>query len=121
MDADTRTRRDAFARVLQSQLGDQRWSVDELRVVQFVVDGLQRGRDVYGPLDLATDKRDLRNEARAEARDLIIYRACELLKALDSDTQLPLRRKTITVPPMPAGVSVVVSDVDAKFDDGGDA
>lgn len=110
MTATDRTRRDAYARVLQAQLGDELWSVDELRVVQFVVDGLRHGRDVYGPLDLATDKRDLRNEARAEARDLIIYRACELLKALDSDRNIPLRRKSITVPPMPSGVSVTVTD-----------
>lgn len=77
------TRRDAYARLLASQLADDRWSVDELRVVQLVVDGLARGRSIYGALDLASDTRDWALEARAEARDLVVYRACEMLAAQD--------------------------------------
>jgi hypothetical protein len=97
------SQRDAYVRSLQSQLSDARWSVDELRVIQQVVDGLVRGRDIYGPLQLATDHRNWRAEARAEYRDAAIYEACAMLASSDRDLEIPvdppLRRKTITVPP----------------------
>lgn len=94
------TRRDAYARCLASELADDRWSVDELRVVQLVVDGLVHGRDVYGALDLATDTRDFALEARAEARDLVVYRACQLLAEQDkrrAELELAVAREIIDV------------------------
>jgi hypothetical protein len=52
-----------------------RCSEDERAVVERVVQGIERGRSVYGPMNLATDKRDLIAEADDEARDWLIYRA----------------------------------------------
>lgn len=48
-------------------------SPDELRVVEQLLDGLERGRAVYGMLELASDNRDWLAEARAELRDCLFY------------------------------------------------
>jgi hypothetical protein len=52
-----------------------RCSDDERAVVERIVEGIEKGRSVYGPMNLATDKRDLISEASDEARDWLIYRA----------------------------------------------
>lgn len=54
--------------------------LDELEVVEKVADGLVRGRAVYGPLEVATDGRDLAGEAAAELRDAMVYAAAGLLR-----------------------------------------
>lgn len=53
---------------------------DELDVLIEVADGLKRGRDAYGPLDIATDRRDFDAEAQDELRDFVVYRAIAALK-----------------------------------------
>jgi hypothetical protein len=53
---------------------------DELEVTLLVVEGLARGRIVYGELRVAHDGRDFRAEASAELRDAIVYVAAELLR-----------------------------------------
>ena len=68
---DTRTR---IADYL-AQLGP-----DELDVVLVVVEGLARGRAIYGELDLAADRRDFRREAGEEVRDAIVYFGAELVR-----------------------------------------
>lgn len=50
-------------------------SYDELRVLDRVLDGIERGREVYGPLDLQKDGRDFRREGAMECRDYLFY-AC---------------------------------------------
>lgn len=53
---------------------------DELEVVLFVVEGLARGRAVYGELDVASDRRDYRREAGEEVRDALVYLGAELVR-----------------------------------------
>jgi hypothetical protein len=50
-------------------------SEDEIAVLEHILAGVEKGREVYGPMVLATDLRDLTAEADDEARDWIIYRA----------------------------------------------
>ena len=45
-----------------------------------VAQGLDEGRAVYGPLDLATDQRDLLGEAAAELRDACVYLAAAIVR-----------------------------------------
>lgn len=68
---------DARARLaaLLDQLGP-----DELAVMEMVAHGLVRGRQVYGELDVATDRRDLHAELGAELRDALVYAAAGLLR-----------------------------------------
>ena len=53
---------------------------DELDVVLGVVEGLARGRAIYGELDLAADRRDFRREAGEEVRDALVYLGAELVR-----------------------------------------
>lgn len=48
-------------------------SRDELRVIDRVLQGLERGRAVYGPLNVNTDPRDFEREAAEEFRDALVY------------------------------------------------
>ena len=50
-------------------------SNDERKVLEEILRRIEAGRDVYGPLDLASDKRDFAAEATEEATDWTIYRA----------------------------------------------
>ena len=55
-----------------------RWSVgqlnaDELAVVAAVVRRLRRGRETYGPLDVAGDSRCWRRERVEELEDALVY------------------------------------------------
>ena len=54
---------------------------DELEVLELVVAGLVRGREVYGELDLVGDRRDFAREALEEARDGLVYVAAGLVRA----------------------------------------
>jgi hypothetical protein len=51
---------------------------DEQRVALRFLDRLAMGRQAYGELDLATDRRDFREEALQEALDLAAYLAMRL-------------------------------------------
>lgn len=53
---------------------------DELRVVMHVIERLRIGRERYGPLDLATNPKDWRNEATEEFLDGAIYLAMDAVK-----------------------------------------
>lgn len=56
---------------------------DELRVIDSILAGLEKGRSVYGPLDLQSDPRDWQREAAEERRDTLIYDACCLISRQD--------------------------------------
>lgn len=57
---------------------------DERRVLtdilDFVLQGLEKGREIYGPMNLLTDDRDLELEAREEMRDGLVYETAAKLK-----------------------------------------
>jgi hypothetical protein len=52
---------------------------DEQRVLVAIAERLSMGAKQYGPLDLATDRRDWRREGFEEAADLAVYAACGML------------------------------------------
>ena len=54
-------------------------SIDELAVIEYVLDGIELGRVQYGPLNLAADARNFREERAQEARDSLFYAACEYI------------------------------------------
>jgi len=53
---------------------------DEMAVLIDVAGGLVRGREVYGPLDVRTDRRDFVREVGEELRDTIVYAAMERIR-----------------------------------------
>lgn len=71
--SDDNTARDALARSICARLCDARRSHDELRVVDDVLAGIERGADNYGAMDLARDGRDFDEETAQEFRDALIY------------------------------------------------
>jgi hypothetical protein len=54
-------------------------SVDELRVVDRVLDGIDTGRQLYGPLDISTRPRNWKRESAMEMRDYLFYCAAHLV------------------------------------------
>lgn len=76
----TQERRDALERTINGRLGA--CSHDELRVIDGILLGLEKGRPEYGPLDLSKP-RDWRGEADQERRDMAIYDACARLSQQD--------------------------------------
>lgn len=56
-------------------------SFDELRVLARVLDGIERGREQYGPLDIERDVRDWRREGADEMRDWLFYCAAHEVAA----------------------------------------
>lgn len=60
-------------------------SPDERAVVLDLLDGLERGRLVYGPLEIDADRRDFADEARQEARDWLVYTIADSLRRKRSD------------------------------------
>ena len=54
---------------------------DELRVLVFVAGRLAHGREEYGELHLARDRRDFRQERAEELADALIYSACDEMRA----------------------------------------
>jgi hypothetical protein len=71
--------RTTLARSLCSRIFDERRSLDELRVLDFVLAGLEQGGDIYGPLDVSKDKRNFLREGAFELRDMIVYYAAHAL------------------------------------------
>ncbi len=59
-----------------AELGD-----DEIRVIAFLARRLLEGQRAYGLLDLATDRRDWKQERAQELADALVYTAFEALKA----------------------------------------
>jgi hypothetical protein len=53
---------------------------DEILVVREVVVGLKQGRQVYGPLDLQSDRRDMVGETLEEVRDALVYVGAALVR-----------------------------------------
>lgn len=79
MSTDDTIRRDAIARSLCTRLCDERRSIDELRVIDWVLEGLELGAESYGPLDIASDVRNFRRERAMEARDMLFYSAAQAI------------------------------------------
>jgi hypothetical protein len=52
----------------------------EVDLIDFILEGIESGVDVYGRFDPATDKRDLPFEAAKEFRDAFVYFAGDFLK-----------------------------------------
>lgn len=57
-----------------------RMSRDERRLLACITRRLDRGRQDYGALDLAKDRRDFGQEAGEELVDGVIYLAAELIR-----------------------------------------
>jgi hypothetical protein len=55
---------------------------DEVRVLTRIAERLRFGRQAYGPLFVAGDRREFRGkEARQEVEDALVYFACAWLKS----------------------------------------
>lgn len=54
--------------------------VDELAVLCLVAERLRLGRERYGPLQVATDRRDFGVEALEEVADGLVYAAVALMR-----------------------------------------
>jgi hypothetical protein len=114
--------RDAIAIALRAQLLDDRWSADELLVIDHVMNGLKRGREIYGSLNVLQDRRDFGDEARQEWRDALIYVAAHEIATNLHRRQRVLASETngatpATTPPLsgPASrISPVVRSTPAK-------
>jgi len=59
----------------------RRLNEDELEVLAEVAQGLLRGQDQYGPLDLDRDGRDFQRETLDEVRDGLVYVGVQLVQA----------------------------------------
>lgn len=53
---------------------------DELAALELCAQGLARGRETYGELDIDRDRRDFADEAIAELRDTMVYASAALLR-----------------------------------------
>lgn len=53
---------------------------DERAVLMSVAEGLVKGREVYGPLNASTEKRDMPREAFEEIRDGLIYLGVKMVQ-----------------------------------------
>jgi len=53
---------------------------DELDVLTRIAHRLVAGRRIYGPLDIATDRRDWRRERDEEAADYLVYQMVLTIK-----------------------------------------
>jgi hypothetical protein len=81
-------RKAALQRSLCARLCDERRSVDELRVIDWVLSGLEEGADQYGPLHVVSDERNFPRERAREGRDSLFYAACEALKKINVEEEL---------------------------------
>lgn len=82
-----RTRREALARSLCARLCDSRRSLDELRVIDWVLEGLELGAVDYGPLSIASDTRNFVRERAMECRDLLFYSAAQAIAEHDAKVE----------------------------------
>lgn len=53
---------------------------DEIRILASVAEGLAKGLEVYGPMHLDSDGRDMRAETTAELRDAVVYLTAKMLR-----------------------------------------
>lgn len=53
---------------------------DEPRIIELVRQRLKLGETEYGKLDVASDKRNFKNETLEELLDAVIYLAAELIR-----------------------------------------
>lgn len=60
---------------------------DELRVVSKILGRLELGRQRYGYLDLARDRRNYKREEAEEHLDGAVYRACDELDREDKEAR----------------------------------
>jgi hypothetical protein len=79
------------------------FSRDELRVVDRVMQRLELGRDRYGALDLAVDKRNWDQEADEERVDGLIYETCRDIAAHDRRVEEIARLEEDEMPPVEIG------------------
>ena len=61
-----------------NQIAD--WNVTQPRLDRIIDRMMGKGRMKYGPLDLATDTRDFKQEAQEEMDDWYVYTACEAVQ-----------------------------------------
>lgn len=54
---------------------------DEMEVLVEVAQGLVRGQEVHGFMDIDSDERDFDDEADEEMRDWLVYRAMAKIRA----------------------------------------
>jgi hypothetical protein len=76
---------------------------DELRVLVALAERLKAGRVAYGPLVVATDRRDWDREMRDELLDAIVYgtigeMATAAQQRAHAETLPPPRAEAITIP-----------------------
>lgn len=55
-------------------------NVDEMEVLLEIAQGIVRGQNVYGGMNLDEDTRDLLGEADEEERDWFVYRAMQFVR-----------------------------------------
>lgn len=60
-------------------------ALDELRVVDVILGRLELGRERYGELHIARDRRDYKRERAEELVDAEVYDACDLLQRRDAE------------------------------------
>jgi hypothetical protein len=58
---------------------------DVVRVIDFILSRVEKGREEHGDLDIASDRRDFKNEEQQEHADLVVYRAIDEIKRLDAE------------------------------------
>jgi hypothetical protein len=80
-----RSRVNALARCVAGRLA--LCSEDELRVIDDLLGRLEKGRDAYGPLDLATDDRDWAREEFEEQLDAALYRSFARIRRRDEQLE----------------------------------
>lgn len=73
----------ALRRSLCARIHDARRSHDEIRVIDEILTGLEKGAELYGSLNLASDRRNWNAEAAEECRDALVYLACAKLAERD--------------------------------------
>jgi hypothetical protein len=93
---------DALATNIALRLGA--CSHDELRVLDRVLAGLETGREVYGPMDIARDPRSFLNEAAQEARDLLVYLAAHEVAKWDARTEKLRAEAAVELSPIELGL-----------------
>lgn len=68
---------DALRRSLCARVNDERRTEDELRVLDDILAGIERGAEIIGPMNLISDQRDFGEEGAQECRDLLVYLAMQ--------------------------------------------
>lgn len=82
---------------LCNRIHDPKRSRDEIRVLSWVLEGLELGAESYGPLCVDTDPRNFLNEAAFEARDLLFYSAAQAIARRDAERAEVERELVVTV------------------------